>query len=980
MKHIFKYLFAHLFIFLYLLATPSLAQNSKDNYKIRLNLVDQTTGDVVGFATVSISLKDHNKPLSYKLSTDKGIVEFGGIASGTYILKAEMLGYKAIIKEIEIASNLDLGDIKLEQDIELLEGAKLTVNANAIEFKKDTIVYNADSFKTSENDMLADLLEKLPGIEIEADGSVTANGEAIKKIMINGEEFFLDDPQLATKNLPAKIIEKVNVIERQSESSRFTGVNDGADETVLDLSLKKGIMGGWFGNAQLGGGHDLPARGAYPSYKDAMSDDWRFQGAGMAGRFSKNSQLSVILSSNNTNNRGFTDFSGSMMKSLKGKSSTPSVWERNKGETTSWMLGVNGNLDFLDDALKLNGNYVFNGSDTYETELSSKETYKSDGTTLLNNIDGNDVDNTMGHRLGFRLTHNFSDNTSLVFQPQFEYGIGNYAGYNEFNTDLRNLEQEVEKKNDGFRNSDGDNENWTLKGNLMLRQRFKKVGRSVSAVLGYYLRENELNGLNQSFTQNYTITGDLGQSKIINQRSDKVANRYSLSGRLTYTEPFVAGLVMEASYSYAWSLAESIRDTYNSASNNTFVDGLGKTRFIYEREGELRDEIYSNNILNKGINQRAGLALRYFKKKVNIQLGADLAPSYIYNKTNAQEYRNNVLNWAPKAGIYFDASDYMSLRVFYYGVANSPNTTHLMPVPNNYNPLNITFGNPNLSPYFKHSLKTKFSYSNKKTFTSFAFYLNGGLTENPIIRARWYNDTGNQYAIYVNGPSSGNANTSIVLNTPIAQSCFSISSTTSASYGESYSFIGTSALSTDDYYDSSTEDFNYVKFNKDFSENEELFLNNSTQNINFSERLRFTFKSDLAHIILGARTRVSKSWYTLEGANEAATWNNKVELNTNWTIPGGLRLVTSLDYNWYNGFTAQIPDEFILNAELTKLLFKKKVNLSLKTYDLLNQAKNISIRNTENFRQEVKSNTLGRYVILSLTYRFGTFGGGKRHK
>ena len=949
-------------------------ENKNDYYKVRMNLSDQITGEVVGFATVSISVKDQNEPLKYTLSTDKGIVELEGLARGTYVLKAEMLGYKSIIKEIEIVSNLDLGELKLEHNVEMLETSKVVALANPIEFKKDTIVYNADSFKPAENDVLADLLEKLPGIEVEANGQVTANGEVIKKIMIDGEEFFLDDPQLATKNLPAKIIEKVNVIERQSEQSRFTGVNDGADETVIDLSLKKGIMGGWFGNTSLGGGRDVPTMDTYPSFKDAMSDGWRFQGAGLAGRFSKNSQLSIIFNTNNTNNRGFSDLSGEMMKSIKGGSSSVGVWERPKGETTSWMMGVNGNLDLLDDMMKLSGNYVLNGSLSELTETSSKETYRTDGTALLNSGDGIDIDRTMGHRLGLRLEHKFTEQSTLIFQPQLEFGRGTYSGYNLFDTDLRTLDEEILKKNDGFRNNNGQNENWTIKGNLMFRHRFKKLGRSASAVVGYNLRENELDGFNQSFTQNYSNDGSVASEKIINQRADRFISRYYLSGRLTYTEPITSNFIMEANYSYAWSLAKSLKDTYNSASNSLIVDDLGRNCFVYEAMGEAKDEIYSNSILNKGINQRAGLALRYYKKKVNVQLGADLAPSYIYNETNGKVYDDDVLNWAPKAGITINASEKVAIRLYYYGVTNSPSTSHLMPVPNNYNPLNITFGNPSLIPYFNHNLRSKFTYSNKKSFTYFAVYLYGRLVKNPIIRARWYNDDGGQYAIYINGPASSNANSSIVLNTPIAKSNFSVSSTTSASFSESYSYVGTSNLVTSNYYDPATENFNFDKFNNDFSNKDDLFLKNSTQGFKFSERLRFTFKSDLVHIVLGGRTRFSKSWYTLEGANETATWNNQLELNTNWTIPGGINLETSLDYNWYRGFSSKVPDEFIFNLELSKLLFKKTVNLSLKAYDLFNQAKNISIRKTENFRQEVVNNNLGRYAIISLTYRFGKFG------
>ena len=196
----------------------------------------------------------------------------------TYTLKAEIMGYKTHNQEISVEKNLNLGDIKMAEDAVALDAAKVSAVGNPITIKKDTIEYNASSFKTSDNDMLEQLLKKLPGIEIGSDGSITANGETIKKITIDGKTFFLDDPSLASKNIPAKLIEKVKVVERKSEQARFTGIDDGEEETIIDLSMKPGMMQGWFGNVMGGGGHDVPGAGSDMS-------DWRYQGAAMIGRF-----------------------------------------------------------------------------------------------------------------------------------------------------------------------------------------------------------------------------------------------------------------------------------------------------------------------------------------------------------------------------------------------------------------------------------------------------------------------------------------------------------------------------------------------------------------------------------------------------------------------------------------------------------------------------------------------------------------------
>lgn len=196
---------------------------------VTLSLTDSSTGEAVGFATVSITKPGNTKPYKYALSDDKGKTVFDKVAAGKYVLKAELLGYKPLTKDIEVKGKLDLGALKMDPDKQVLDAASVSAAGNPIVIKKDTIEYNASSFKTTENDVLEDLLKKLPGVEVSEDGTVTANGQTISKITIDGKTFFLDDPQLASKNIPAKIIDKVKVVEKKSEQAEFTGIDDGND-------------------------------------------------------------------------------------------------------------------------------------------------------------------------------------------------------------------------------------------------------------------------------------------------------------------------------------------------------------------------------------------------------------------------------------------------------------------------------------------------------------------------------------------------------------------------------------------------------------------------------------------------------------------------------------------------------------------------------------------------------------------------------
>ena len=958
----------------------SLSAFAQNSFTVRMELKDAKTEAPVGFATASLTVKGEKTPVKYVLSDSEGKAVLQKVRKGTYILKAELLGYKAFEKEIEVADDMNLGTVKMNEDAEMLDAANVSAVGNPIIVKKDTIEYNASSFKTSDNDMLEDLLKKLPGVEVNSDGSITANGETITKITIDGKTFFLDDPQLASKNIPAKMVEKVKVVERKSEQARFTGIDDGQEETIIDLSVYKGMMNGWFGNVMAGGGHDVPDKGYYTDGKSALKDGWRYQGAGILGNFKEDSQISIILNANNTNNRGFNDLAGGMMRGMRGGGGGMGRgmggFGGGNGITSSWMGGVNGAWDLFDGDMELSGNYLYNGSDSYVEEQSSKITYMEDGSRLLNDNTGTSTNASQGHRFGVRLDHEFSENTSILFEPQFNFGSGSYAERSDFSTRTARG-ADTTFTNRGFNDNKGDNDNWSTSGRLLFRQRLGKAGRTISANINYSFSNNEMAGLNQSLTQTDFDQDGVYDNDIVNQRFDQLSTNSSLSGRLVYTEPLAQTLFLEASYQYSWNLNKSKKDTYNSGSNDFSASDM-----MYDYKGEVYDPTYSSSIVNRYINQRAGLTLSWQKEKINAQIGAQLNPTNTYNETNGKSYNSKVLNWSPEARVRYMFNDNTNLMVFYNGRSAQPSTSQLMPVPDNTNPLNISLGNPYLEPYFTHNLRANFRFTNMTSFTSVNASINGSLVQDAITNAQWYDQAGTQYSIPVNGPGTGNVNGHIMVNSPLGMSDFSIMSMTNARYNQSLSYIGTGTLDSDKYYDAENADFNYDQFHKDFPDlgNTDAFAKNKIQTMGITQMLRLTYRNDFVELVAGGRTNVSKSWYTMNAANQKATWNNNVSFEMNWTLPFGMNLISDLNYNWYNGYTTQQEPEFILNAEITQLLFNKTCTLALRAYDLLNQAKNLSVTDASNYHQEVRNNTLGRYIVVSFTYRFGTFGGNRGHR
>lgn len=936
---------------------------------VTLSLTDSSTGDAVGFATVSITKPGTQKPYKYALSDDKGKTVFEKVAAGKYVLKAELLGYKPLTKDIEVKGKLDLGALKMDPDKQVLDAASVSAAGNPIVIKKDTIEYNASSFKTTENDVLEDLLKKLPGVEVSEDGTVTANGQTISKITIDGKTFFLDDPQLASKNIPAKIIEKVKVVEKKSDQAEFTGIDDGNDETIIDLSIQKGMMNGLFGNVMAGVGHDVRKQ-VTGSELSSGNGDWRYQGAGFMGRFTDKNQISVVLNGNNTNNRGFNDLSGSMMQGMRGGGGGMGRgsrgWGPGNGITTSWMGGLNGNTSLFDGKMDLGGNYLYNNNETYVEEESKRITYLDDHNLIYNNK-GSNTTNSDGHRFGVRLEHKFSENTSILFQPQVSFGNGDFNEVSDFST-LTEKSGVTSKTNDGFTSNTGSNNNWRTNGFFLFRQKLGKAGRTLSFNARYNFSGNETNGFNQSRTTTYDEFGVADSDSVINQRYNQNQDTKSLTGRLTYTEPLGKGFFVEANYEASWNRTSSTKNTFDSG----VVSDFGRDNLIYNPVDEKINEVYSSEIINRYINQTIGANFVYQKDKLRAQAGVSANPTYTHNETSGYDpYDNHVLNWAPQAMLWYDIDDNTNVRGFYFGRSQQPSVNQLMRVPDNTNPLNVSFGNMCLEPYFNHDFRSDFRHTNKKTFLSVNAGIDGGIVKNPIVNAQWYGTNGVQYSIPVNGKDSYNGSFRVMLNTPIAKSNFSIFNMTRASYSRSSSYVRSANLDTDGYYDG--DSFAVEDFLADF--NSLGFTLNKLQTVGLTERLRITYRNDIVELTAGGRTRMSKSWYTIANQSTNMTWSNQVTASMNWTVPGGLGIVADGNYNWYNGYTTDQGTQLILNAKITKMLFKDKFTLALNAYDILDQAKNLSISDSSNYHTETLNNTLGRYIVVSLTYRFGNFGG-----
>ena len=947
------------FVAMLFFASAAFAQNNRSN--ISLTLVDSSTGETIPFATVSITKKGATSPLKYSLTGSDGKAVLEKVANGDYIIKGEMMGYVEKTSEIKVeGKDINLGEFKLDPDREVLDAASVSAVGNPIVVKKDTIEYNASSFRITDNDVLEDLLKKFPGIEVGSDGSITANGQTVTKIYVDGKTFFMDDPALASKNLPAKIINKVKVVRKKSDQAEFTGIDDGEEETVLDLSVKNGMMNGVMGNVKAGLGHDLPSG-------ESLYDDYRYTGNLFLGNFSTGTQYAIIGNANNGNNMGFGGFGGQMMRGMGGGG-----MGGGGGVTTSYMLGANVGKDFLDGDLETTGDYSFNGSRSDSRRNTYQEQYFDNSSTLISDTRNTSLNNTNSHNIGMRIQRQFSKNSSLIFEPQVSFGYGNsfsdeaFKRYNDAFDDSHLIK-------DGYSLNTGDNKSVQASGRLQYRQRLGIPGRTLVVNSNFSYSLNNQEGFKQSITDNFANGAKTG-TDIVNQRTINDSNNFSITGRATYTEPLGNNFYVEGNYSMTWRRQNSDRKSWDSG----LVDGFARDNFVYNTVGETINKAYTNVILNESLNQQVGANLLYQGDKLVAQVGVSLIPNRTHNDTeravNPIDTTYTVLNWSPQIRVNYDFADNMNMRIDYRGRSSQPSVSQLVPVLDNSNPISQSLGNPYLNPSFSHNISTEIRYNNRQSFSSFNVRLNGGFNQNPIVNAQWV-EKGKTYSMPVNGPTTGNFGGNAFFNSPIAKSNFSIQGSVGGNTSTSASYVGNN-VGTDKYL--TTDEFRYDLFMHDYPnlDKASAFQRNDTKTYNINGNGSLTYRNDVLEIRAGGNTRFQNSTYSIQSQNNIRTWNNGVNgsITYTWNLTG-MSFKTDANYRWYAGYKVDMPSETIVNAEISKLVFRNRATLTMNIYDLLGQTKNFSATQSGNIYSESTNNSLGRYIIFSFTWRFGTIGG-----
>ena len=864
-------------------------------------VLDSVTRAPIEAASLSIKYIGERNPRHYALTDSAGRAVVTKLPTGRGEVRVDYVGYNPVVRTFDVKrGENDMGTVYLSTS-NTLSSITVSATGNQMLVKQDTIEFNASSFKVEEADMLEEVIKKLPGVEIE-DGKIIADGKEVKKIMIDGKTFFMDDPALASKNIPAKIVEKIRLLDRQSDEARFTGIDDGEEETVLDLSLKNGIFDNWFGN--LGGGY---------------GSDRRYEGALLAGRFTNTAQLSILGNANNTNNAGFRDMAMDMLTSLVGNTAT------GNGVTTSKMGGTNYNYESKNKKLKTQNSYLYSSSDQVIEQTVDRVSSLSDEVTQYSHSQNSSRNKTRGHRFNSETVYSPSENTSFTLKPNIQIGSGDFSRGRNFST-LRN----TDSTNRGTSSSFGDNNSSKGGVTFVWRQRLGKPGRTMALVLNYNFSRNTADGNNLSSTY-YFRNGDISRTKDIDQSYHRRNTSNGYAVYLTYTAPLGRNYFLQFAHRSAKSRSTTLRNTFDYNPETGAYD--------------IPDEDQTRDYKGDFTTRRYEVSFRKQEKRYNFMLGASLQPSRTKSTGRGKDTSYTVCNFAPTARFVhrFDGSKY--LRVTYRGTTSQPSLNQLLPIKDNSNPLVVQEGNDHLNPSFTHNLDTEYRTGKRNRYRWFSVTFRGRYTINSIINKKTYTPDGVQMRQYVNSDKGiYSLDLRLMYNYRIPDT-------------DLYWNLWTrSALNNG---------ISYLNVNSQFEENVTTSLNLGLNN-------RLSYRLDDFEATAQLALSYRRTWYSSNSLDNLSVWTNRFSASVNWTINKTWNLSSDLNYRFFAGYSEGYgKSQTIWNASVSKTFFRKRMTAKVKVYDILKSNKAISRTNAENYWQDTRNNTLGRYLMFTLLYRFG---------
>ncbi len=896
-------------------------------------LIDESKQAAIGSSVFLLNAKDSSFVNGTVADID-GFFKIENILANSYVLKIVSLGYNPVFRTIQITSQpIDLGFIILKQNSLNLKEVKVQGQISLATQNGDTTSFNSKAYKVNKDASAEDLVSKMPGVAI-VDGKVQAQGEEVKQVLVDGKRFFGDDANAVLKNLPAEIIDKVQVFDKKSDQSQFTGFDDGNASKTINIVTKAQFRNGIFGKVYGGYGYEN-----------------KYKGGASVNIFKGNRRISILAQSNNINEQNFSSEDlvgvasiastggggrrgGGGQGGASGNASDNFSVNNQNGINTTSLFGLNYS-DKWGKKTEVSSSYFFNWTKNDSKSSLLQQYILGSNNGLIYNETNNANSDNFNHRLNFKIETKLDSQNTISIQPKLSFQTNNSSkkllGFNT--KELQNISNSI---NTNSSNLSG----YNLSALILYRHSFAKRGRTFSINATPTITENS--GDNSLYSLNTYYNKGIIFADTIDQKSTILKNGNSIKGNASYTEPFDSFNFLLVDYSTTYTDNYSSKRTFNSFNNDNTYTYL--------------DSSLTNVFKNQYQSQAGSLGYRFQKPKINFSINAAYQWAVLSKQQeipSSYQLSKSFESVLPSAQFQYKFSPKKNLRINYRTSNNAPSIDQLQDVINNTNALQLSTGNPELKQDFQQNLNMRYSVLNTVKATSFFALLGANYSSNYIGNSTLianqdttvYNSVflkqGSQIIRPVNLDGYFSLRSFINYTFPIKKIKTNLSLNVSGNYNNVPGLINTQ-----------------INYAKTATGGLGIVLSS-----NISEKIDFTISSNSSY---------SNINNTLQSSSNTTYFSQNSKLKITLNPWKGLVLQSESSNMYYTGLTSAFNQSISLwNAAIGyKFLKNKQAELRLTVCDLLNQNNSVARTNTDSYIQDSQTNVLNRYYMLTFTYNF----------